>query len=71
MWRVDSADSDDYLSDADNLIHAVDVVEAYASDSRSYTFRFEKNAIGKVQMKIWVTCPPGRRPGASTTTASR
>jgi len=56
MWRLDHSDLD---PDADSLLDlssAVDVWEAYPSDTDTYHFRFNKNAIGRVQMKIWVTC---------------
>lgn len=65
MWRVDHADQDDddlYLT---SLGRAVDVLEAYpklgfggASNGHrdTYHFLFEKNAIGRVQLKIFLVC---------------
>jgi hypothetical protein len=56
MWRVDHADFDDYKPDLDNIRTAVDVLQASLTSDDTYTFRFTKNAIGRVQMKIFVTC---------------
>src|SRR4051794_34717246 len=51
MWRVDHADQDDYVAPRDLIAGAVDVLAAYPTDDRTYTFSFDKNAIGRVQVK--------------------
>src|SRR5205085_2442763 len=58
MWRIDHADQDDFVPFLDLMKTAADVVQANATgpDDSTYSFRFEKNAIGKVLAKIWVTC---------------
>jgi hypothetical protein len=65
MWRVDHADQDDddlYLT---ALGRAVDVPEAYPKQgfgagsnghNDTYHYLFEKNAIGRVQLKVFLTC---------------
>lgn len=56
MWRVDHADQDDYVQPLDLIAGAVDVLEAYPSSDDTYSFRFEKNATGRVQVKLFVSC---------------
>lgn len=58
MWRVDHADQDDYVAYLDLLKDAVDVQKAAASgpNDSAYSFNFEKIAIGRVQVKVFVTC---------------
>ncbi|MCW2967239.1 MAG: hypothetical protein JWM71_1011, partial [Solirubrobacteraceae bacterium] len=56
MWRVDHADQDDYVKPLDLIAGAVDVLRAAPTSDRTYSFTFEKNAIGRVQVKIFVTC---------------
>jgi hypothetical protein len=63
MWRIDHADQDDddlYIS---SIGRAVDVQEAYPFDGPgigtnydSYHFLFNKNAIGRAQAKVFLTC---------------
>jgi hypothetical protein len=65
MWRVDHADQDDDDLYKTALGRAVDVLEAYpklgfgvASNGHrdTYHYLFEKNAIGRVQLKVFMTC---------------
>ena len=56
MWRVDHADQDDYVSPLDLISDAVDVISAGPTSDSTYSFIFEKNAIGRAQVKMWVTC---------------
>ena len=56
MWRIDHADQDDYVPELPLIAGAVDVIQAYPSSDRTYTFSFVKNAIGRAQVKIFVTC---------------
>lgn len=65
MWRIDHADYDDYKADLDNLRTAVDVLEARATSDSTYSFRFVKNAIGRVQLKVFVTCLGDRTEGGA------
>lgn len=63
MWRIDSADQDDDLGYFENYVPAVDVLEAYSNTPTSYRFKFVKNAIGRVQGKVSVTCVGTRTEG--------
>jgi hypothetical protein len=65
MWRIDHADFDDYKADLDNIRTAADVLEARATSDDTYSFRFVKNAIGRVQLKIFVTCLGGTTVGGA------
>jgi hypothetical protein len=56
MWRVDHADLDEDLSDFENIATAVDVREAYSDSPSNYHFAFVKNAIYRVQLKVFITC---------------
>lgn len=56
MWRIDHADQDDYIPGLELISGAVDVIAAYPSSDSTYSFTFEKNAIGRAQVKIFVTC---------------
>jgi hypothetical protein len=69
MWRIDHADQDDYVAPLDLIAGAVDVLEAAPSgpDDSTYSFIFEKNAIGRAQVKVWVTCIADKTVGGSHT----
>jgi hypothetical protein len=57
MWRIDHADQDDdEFGNWSFLAESADVTEAYPSDIDTYDFRFLKNAIGRVQAKVFLTC---------------
>lgn len=56
MWRIDHADQDDDLGYYENYVPSVDVLEAYSDTPSSYHFYFVKNAIGRVQGKVFLTC---------------
>lgn len=63
MWRIDHADQDDDDLYVSSIGRAVDVLEAYPLDGPaagtnydSYHFLFEKNAIGRAQVKVFLTC---------------
>jgi hypothetical protein len=63
MWRIDHADQDDDDLYVTAIGRAVDVLEAYpfdgadaGTDYESYHFLFEKNAIGRAQVKVFATC---------------
>ena len=63
MWRIDHADQDDDDIYVTSIGRAVDVVQSYPFDSPgapahvdSYHFLFEKNAIGRAQVKVFATC---------------
>jgi hypothetical protein len=62
MWRIDHADQDDNDLYKTAIGRAVDVIEAYPTDGLvvnhhdTYHFLFEKNAIGRVQLKVFATC---------------
>jgi hypothetical protein len=63
MWRIDHADQDDDDIYITSIGRAVDVREAYPFDSAdsdsdydSYHFFFDKNAIGRAQVKVFATC---------------
>jgi hypothetical protein len=56
MWRIDHADQDDYIGPNELIRTAVDVVQAAPTADGAYSFTFEKNAIGRAQVKIFVTC---------------
>jgi hypothetical protein len=65
MWRIDHADQDDYVAPLDLIAGAVDVVSAGPTSDSTYSFVFEKNAIGRAQVKIWVTCLANKTQGGS------
>ncbi|HZP15727.1 MAG TPA: hypothetical protein VFA96_07885 [Nocardioides sp.] len=67
MWRIDHADQDDYVQPLDLIAGAVDVIAAYPSSDSTYSFTFEKNAIGRAQVKVWVTCLADATQGGSHT----
>jgi hypothetical protein len=63
MWRIDHADQDDDDLFVTSIGRAVDVQEAYPFDGPaptthrdSYHFVFNKNAIGRAQVKVFATC---------------
>ena len=56
MWRIDHADQDDDDPYATSIGRAVDVLESWPSAVDTYTFHFVKNAIGRVQLKVFATC---------------
>lgn len=60
MWRIDHADQDDDNLGLTSIARAVDVLEARPIDDSTYRFHFVKEAIGRAQIKIFVTCL-GRR----------
>jgi hypothetical protein len=63
MWRIDHADQDDYVPGLELISGAVDVISAYPSSDSTYTFSFVKNAIGRAQVKIFVTCLAAKTSG--------
>jgi hypothetical protein len=63
MWRIDHADQDDYVAPLELISGAVDVLSAYPSSDSTYTFSFVKNAIGRAQVKIFVTCLANKTSG--------
>jgi hypothetical protein len=65
MWRIDHADQDDYVDDLLLVTSAVDVLQATPISDSTYSFVFEKNAIGRVQLKIFVTCLADKTQGGS------
>jgi hypothetical protein len=65
MWRVDHADQDDYVPDLELISGAIDVIRAEATSDSTYTFQFLKNAIGRAQLKIFVTCLANQTSGSS------
>jgi hypothetical protein len=65
MWRIDHADQDEYVAPLDLIKGAVDVLQAAPTSDDTYTFSFVKNAIGNVQLKIWVTCLKDQTQGGS------
>lgn len=67
MWRVDHADQDDYVQPLDLIAGAVDVLQAAPTADDTYSFSFTKNAIGRVQVKVWVTCLADKTIGGSHT----
>lgn len=69
MWRIDHADQDEYVAPLDLIASAVDVIEAAPTgpDDSTYSFIFEKNAIGRAQVKVWVTCIADKTQGGSHT----
>lgn len=57
MWRIDHADLDeDQPAFGETIGTAVDVREAYSDTASRYHFSFVKNAIYRVQLKVFVTC---------------
>ena len=65
MWRIDHADQDDYVAPLDLIKGAVDVLQAAPTGDSEYSFSFVKNAIGNVQLKMWVTCLKDTTQGGS------
>jgi len=63
MWRIDHADQDDYVAAIPLITGAVDVTQAEATSDSTYSFTFEKNAIGRAQAKIFVTCLANKTSG--------
>jgi hypothetical protein len=74
MWRIDHADYDEDDNYITFLGRAVDVEWAYPVDTaidadtklESYTFKFNKNAIGRAQLKVFATCIKGRTEQANS-----
>jgi len=63
MWRIDHGDQDDDDISVTAIGRAVDVREAYPVDSADsdakfdgYHFFFDKNVIGRAQVKVWALC---------------
>lgn len=56
MWRIDHADQDPDDLSLSALARSADVLEARAIDNSTYRFHFVKWAIGRVQLKLFVTC---------------
>jgi len=63
MWRIDHADQDEDDTYATAIGRAVDVQEAYPFDGPApgsrldgYRFVFNKNTIGRAQVKVFATC---------------
>lgn len=56
MWRIDHADLDEDEDAKQTLAEAVDVREAWSDTASRYHFSFVKNAIYRVQLKVFVTC---------------
>lgn len=56
MWRIDHADQDDDDMWLTAIARSVDVVRAIPIDGSTYRFTFVKQAIGRVQAKVFVTC---------------
>jgi hypothetical protein len=56
MWRIDNVDQDNEYGD--NELKSVDVYESYgdAADKSKWHFRFVKNAAGRAQLKMFLTC---------------
>lgn len=65
MWRIDHADQDDYVPYLELITSAVDVLKATPTSDSTYSFSFVKNAIGRAQVKIFVTCLKGQTQGGS------
>lgn len=61
MWRIDHVDYDEDVLFKD-LIVSTDVLQAAnaSADPSRYDFAFTKNAIGRVQLKVFVTCLENR-----------
>jgi hypothetical protein len=57
MWRIDHVDYDEDELYKD-LIVSTDVLQAEndSADKSKYNFAFTKNAIGRVQLKVFITC---------------
>jgi hypothetical protein len=56
MWRIDHADQDDDDRWKTAIARSVDVLEAFPIDGSTYRFQFVKQAIGRAQAKVFVTC---------------
>ena len=65
MWRIDHADQDDYVPALDLITSAVDVLKATPTSDSTYSFKFVKNAIGRAQVKVFVTCLGQKTQGGS------
>jgi hypothetical protein len=61
MWRIDHVDYDEDVLFKD-LIISTDVLQAEndAVDKSTYNFAFTKNAIGRVQLKVFIACLENR-----------
>jgi hypothetical protein len=68
MWRIDGADYDPDYDTWPDRARVVDVIHAYATSGHTYSFRFQKNAIGRAQAKIFVTCLGEKTDGGRTLT---
>lgn len=74
MWRIDQGDYDEDDTSSSFIGRAVDVQEAYPFDTvsvadtdtkyDSYRFVFVKNAIGRGQAKVFLTCIGAQTEGA-------
>jgi hypothetical protein len=67
MWRIDHADQDNYFTPNELIRTAVDVTQAAPTGDDRYSFSFEKNAIGRAQVKLFVTCLGNRTVGGDHT----
>lgn len=56
MWRIDHADYDEDQTAFETIATAVDVREAWSDTPSRYHFSFVKNAIYRVQLKVFITC---------------
>jgi hypothetical protein len=56
MWRLDHADQDDDDHWQTAIARSVDVIQASPIDGSTYRFHFVKQAIGRAQLKVFVTC---------------
>lgn len=61
MWRIDHVDYDEDVLFKD-LITSTDVLQAEndSADKSKYNFAFTKNAIGRVQLKVFIVCLENR-----------
>lgn len=69
MWRIDHVDYDEDVLFKD-LIISTDVVQAEnnSASGSTYDFTFTKNAIGRVQLKVFITCLENRTASDSSHT---
>lgn len=67
MWRIDHADQDDDVEPMALISGAADVLAASPSSGSTYSFTFAKNAVGRVQAKIWVLCLKSTTQGGAHT----
>jgi hypothetical protein len=63
MWRIDHADQEgidpnpsDPPAPYEEAIRSTEVLESYSTARDTYTFTFRKNVVGRVQLKLFVTC---------------